>query len=88
MITEWIIEVILYLLAIFLAPVNYLIERVFGDINPLLSTFFAYVKMGLSWASAFVSPSVLRVAILFVPGIVTLRVSVKFVQWIIRLIRG
>lgn len=88
MITEWIIEIILYLLAIFLAPLNYLIEQIFGDITPLLNTFFAYIKLGLSWASAFVSPSVLRVAVLFVPAIVTLRVSVKFVQWIIRLIRG
>lgn len=88
MITEWIIEIILYLLSVFLAPLNYLIEQVFGDITPLLNTFFAYIKMGLSWASAFVSPSVLRVAILFIPGIVTLRMSIKFVQWIIGLIRG
>lgn len=88
MITEWIIEIIIYLLAIFLAPVNLLIEQIFGDITPLLDTFFVYIKLGLSWVSAFVSPTVLRIAIIFIPSIMTLRIAVKFTQWIIELIRG
>lgn len=86
MITEYLIQVVILLVAVVTAPVILLARPLFGKID--LTLVGEYGRMFLSWSSIFVDAKILKAMVAFVPLLFGAKAMIGIYRWVIRLVRG
>lgn len=86
MITDFLLQLVIVIVAVVTAPVVLIIRPLFGKVD--FTQVGEYGKTFLSWASIFIQPEILKMMVTFVPTIFAAKAMISIYRWIVRLVRG